>query len=92
MEAWIVDEQTKGLGSASLRKVEVDPEKVRKELAKLKELLPQDMDRDDGTLQRWNMDEVELTVVISAEGGIQLIGSATVTVTGGIRVVFKRRA
>jgi hypothetical protein len=92
MEAWIVDDQTKGLLGASLRKVEVDPAKVQEELAKLKELLPQDPDPDDGTLQRWYMDEVELTVEISAEGGVQLIGSASVTVTGGIHVTFKRRA
>jgi len=46
----------------------------------------------DGTLQRWRMDEIQLTVEISAEGGINLIGSATVTVTGGIKVTFKRQA
>lgn len=92
MEAWIVDDQTKGLLSATLRKVEVDPAKVQQELTKLKELLPDDPDQNDGTLQRWYMDEVELTVEISAEGGVQLVGSTTVTVTGGIRVTFKRRA
>lgn len=91
MDAWIVDEQAKGLLSAPLRKVEVDPEKVKGELAKL-ELLPDNPDQDDGTLQLWQMDEIELTVEISAEGGVQLIGSATVTVTGGIHVTFKRRA
>lgn len=90
MEAWVLDEASKGLIDRQLRVVTVNGEKVRAALEELRELLPDDPEPRDGTIQRWRMDEVQLSVELSGEGGVRLLGSATVGLTGGIQVTFKR--
>jgi len=91
MEAWVVDDATKSTLGSTLRKVTVDPESVRAALSELRDLLPTADEQPTGRLEQWRMEEVELSLEISAEGGVHLIGSATVGVTGGITVKFTRR-
>lgn len=90
MEAWVVDENSKGLLDRPLKSVQVHSEKVREALKELRQLLPTDPEPEDGTLHRWRMEEVELTVELTGEGSVKLLGGATVGITGGISVVFKR--
>jgi hypothetical protein len=90
MDAWVVDETSKGFLDRPLRNVKVNMENVRQSLEELRELLPDDPEPQDGTLRRWRMEEVELTVELSGEGSVKLVGSATVGLTGGIKVLFKR--
>ena len=88
MEAIVFDDQeVKGLLPAA-RKVDIDLAKVKAQLAELQELLPPDPEPTDGTVRPWRMDEIQLTVQLSASGGVMLVG--TVGVTGGIQVTFKR--
>ena len=90
MEAWVLDESGKGLVERQLKTVTVNLERVRQSLEELRDLLPEDRPPADGTVHRWRMDEVELVLELSGEGGVKLLGSATVGVTGGIHVKFKR--
>ncbi|MGW5576905.1 Pepco domain-containing protein [Micromonospora chokoriensis] len=90
MDAWVVDEHGKGLVDRQLKTITVNAEQVRAALEELQVLLPDDPDPTDGSRRRWRMDEVELTIELTAEGGVKLLGSATVGITGGIRVLFKR--
>ncbi|MEU7804440.1 hypothetical protein AB0J14_37160 [Micromonospora arborensis] len=90
MDAWVVDEHSKGLVDRQLKTITVNAERVRAALDELQVLLPDDPDPTDGSRRRWRMDEVELTVELTGEGGVKLLGSATVGITGGIRVLFKR--
>jgi hypothetical protein len=92
MEAWVVDDASKGNLDTLLKKVTVDADKVRAALSGLKALLPTDDEAPTGTLEQWRMEEVQLTLEISGEGGVRLVGSATLGVTGGIKVKFVRRA
>ncbi|MEU4237479.1 hypothetical protein [Actinoplanes sp. NPDC026619] len=90
MDAWVVDENAKGLLDRPLKTVKVNADKVSEALTELRQLLPDDPEPADGTVKRWRMDEVELTVEVTGEGSIKLLGGATVGLTGGIKVLFKR--
>lgn len=90
MDAWVIDEESKGLLDRPLKTVKVNAERIRESLAELRELLPDDPEPQDGLVRVWQMDEVELTVEISGEGSVRLLGGATVGLTGGITVRFKR--
>ncbi|MFI6234605.1 hypothetical protein ACIBD9_13695 [Micromonospora sp. NPDC050784] len=90
VDAWVIDEHSKGLVDRQLRTITVNAERVRAALEELQVLLPDDPDPTDGSRRRWRMDEVELTVELTGEGGVKLLGSATVGITGGIRVLYKR--
>lgn len=91
MEAWVVDYATKSAMSSALKRVTVDAQRVRDALSELRALLPTDDEQPTGRLDQWRMEEVELSLEISAEGGVRLVGSATAGVTGGITVKFARR-
>lgn len=91
MDALVVDESTKDTLGRHLKTITVNSEKVRDTIRGLMDLLPSPDDRD-GTLPSWEMDKVTMTVEITAEGGVKLVGSATVAVTGGIQVTFRRPA
>jgi hypothetical protein len=90
MDAWVVDENAKGMLDRPLKTVKVNADKVSEALTELRQLLPDDPEPADGSVPRWRMAEVELTVELSAEGEIKLLGGATVGLTGGIKVLFKR--
>lgn len=90
MDAWVIDENSKGLLDRPLKTIKVNAGKVREALEELRELLPDQPEPRDGAVRRWRMEEVELTVELSGEGSVKLLGSATVGLTGGIKVLFKR--
>jgi hypothetical protein len=92
MDAWVVDESAKGMLDRPLRTVKVNAEKISEALTELRRLLPDTPEPEDGSVPQWRMAEVELTVELSAEGEIKLLGGATVGLTGGIKVRFKRAA
>jgi hypothetical protein len=88
VEAIIMDtDLTKGL-VPGLSKIQLDMEKVKAELAELRQLLP-DPEPHDGTLG-WTMEEITLKVQLTVQGGVQLIASAGLT--GGIEVKFTRKS
>jgi hypothetical protein len=90
IEAVVLDEASKGLLDRQLRVIPVDVDKVRKSLEELRGLLPTDSAPRDGTLQRWRLDEVQLSVELATEGGVRLVGSASVALTGCIQLTYKR--
>jgi hypothetical protein len=92
MDALVVDESTKDMLGRQLKTIAVNSEKVREAIRGLMDLLPSPEQNRDGTLPAWEMDKVTMTLEISAEGGVKLVGSATVAVTGGIEVTFRRPA
>jgi hypothetical protein len=90
IEAYVVDDSTaKGGFGRAMRSIAVDSTSVRAALIELEELLPPDRE-PNGTPNTWRVDEVHMTVELKAEGGVRLIGSATVGLTGGIEVVYRR--
>ena len=91
MEALVIDEGSKGIVERQLKSIAVNVDAVRAAIAELRSLLPDDPDPADGIRRRWHLDEVELVLEISGEGGVKLLGSATVGVTGGIKILYKRR-
>jgi hypothetical protein len=90
MYALVIDESSKGFVDRQLKVIAINSEKVKQAIEELRDLLPDDPPPTDGTLRRWRMEEVQLTLEISGEGGVTLIGSATVGVSGGINVTYKR--
>jgi hypothetical protein len=90
MDAWVLNEDSKGAVDRQLKRITVNVEKVRSALEELRQLLPDDEPLLDGAVRRWKMADVELTLEISAESGVELIGSASVALTGGIKVRFER--
>jgi hypothetical protein len=90
IQAWVLDEGSKGGVERGLRLIDVDPAEVRAGLERLRRLLPDDDDPRDGSLRRWRMDEVTLSLELSAEAGVRLIGTTNIGVTGAIEVTFRR--
>jgi hypothetical protein len=90
IQAWVLDEGSKGALDQGLKRIDVEPSKVRDALARLTQLLPRDDSVADGRLQQWRMTEVNLSLELSAEAGVTLVGSTTASVTGGIHVTFAR--
>lgn len=90
IQAWVIDEGSKSAVDRGLRRIDVDPTKVRDALARLTRLLPGDDGVADGRLPQWRMTEVTLSLELSAEAGVTLVGSTTVSVAGAIEVTFTR--
>ena len=42
------------------------------------------------TIHNFNLDEIEMSIAISVNGGISLVGSVEAGTTGGINLKFKR--
>lgn len=91
MDAWVVDEQSKGLVDRQLKTITVNKEKIQAALSELQDILPETSTVADGSRRQWRMEEIELTVELTGEGGVKLLGSATIGMTGGITVLFKRQ-
>jgi hypothetical protein len=90
IRAWVLDEGSKSAIDRGLRQIDVDPAKVRDALVRLQQLLPRDDESTDGRRRQWRMTEVTLSLELSAEAGVALVGSASAGVTGGIEVTFSR--
>lgn len=89
IQAWVVDESSKGAIEQGLKRIDVDPAKVRDALRRLSQLLP-DADEPDGRFQQWRMQQVTLSVELSAEAGVVLVGATKASVKGAIEVSFTR--
>jgi hypothetical protein len=90
LQAWVVDEGSKGIAERQIRLVTINPDLVREGIDRLREMLPIDEPPKDGTPRRWRIAEVQVSLEVSGEGGVRLIGQATVGVTTAIQVTFNR--
>lgn len=86
--AVVDDGETKGAFDRQLKRVKVDPETVRDSLQNLRQMLPDDSTPADGTVQRWRMDEVTLSLEVSADGSLLVAGLGA---KASIQVTFKRQ-
>jgi len=92
MDVLVLDDASKDLLSRQLKTISLNSESMKEALSELSNLLPNPEDPLDGTLPVWRMDEVKMTLEVGAEGGLKLVGTATIAVTGGIEVTFRRPA
>jgi hypothetical protein len=91
IEVLVLDEGEKGTLDRQLKRIELDSEQVeqvRDSLERLRVLLPEDDEPRDGTVERWRMDEIKLSLDVSANGSVVLAG---IGVKAGIQVTFKRQ-
>jgi hypothetical protein len=87
VRAWVLDDDSKGaVDKAVGRLADVDEGKVRAALQRLYRLLP-DEDAAGRRAPRWRMEEVTMSLEISAEAGVVVAG---VGATSSIEVVFRR--
>lgn len=68
----------------------VDPEKLRRNFEGFMAKISEAFATKPRAFQGFSMDEIELNVQITAEGGFRLIGQATVGTVAGITIILKR--
>ena len=90
MDAWVVDENSKSFSDLAMKAVPLNSEVVKSALQELRTLLPDNPDPKEGKISTWRMEQIELTVELTAEGSVRLLGGVSAGFSGGINVTFKR--
>lgn len=71
---------------------ELDTEKLKTNLSSFVTGMTDVFEQISSSISDYSLDEIEITADVSVTGGVSLIGSAEVGMTGGITLKFKRNS